>query len=122
MHKAALDEHDAFIHGERFNSVHLASSAMCLSPCCFQVVHGCPDDSSGESCKNPVPPEWRQLCSFDPSAGGGWAKAMICDDQRKQGIVKYVRWACRPVRHMMRSPASHPGFHGDMCQCCSRCN
>ena len=94
-------------------SISMAFLAKYSSLRCFQAMHGCPDDSSGESCKNPVPPEWRQLCSFNLSAGGGWAKAMICDDQRKQGIVKYVRWACHPVRHMIRRAASHQRLRTD---------
>lgn len=76
---------------EHLNGIYMASWAECTSPGCLQAVHGCPDDGPEDSCKNPVHPEWRQLCSFDQSAGGGWAKAMICDAQRKQGIVKYVR-------------------------------
>ena len=44
-----------------------------------------------KSCRAPLRWYWNNFCSFRQDAGGGWAAYMICDEERQQSIVKYLR-------------------------------
>ena len=44
-----------------------------------------------KSCSAPLRWYWNNFCSFEQDVGGGWAAYMICDEQRQQSIVKYLR-------------------------------
>ena len=43
------------------------------------------------SCSAPLKWYWNNFCSFKQDVGGGWAAYMICDEERQQSIVKYLR-------------------------------
>ncbi len=50
----------------------------------------CPEGDP-KSCRAPLRWYWNNFCSFRQDAGGGWAAYMICDEDRQQSIVRYLK-------------------------------
>ena len=61
------------------------------APMLAQEEGPCQDRGAVGTCKFPIPYSWVQMCTFRQDVGGGWASYLICDEQRQQNIVKYVR-------------------------------